>query len=316
MSEVKEANKFLAKKADCVRTYLNAIGRIPLLDKNREVELAQIIQGIKPGNTQEAKDELVAANLRLVVSIAKRYQRKGLPFLLLQDLIQEGSLGVIRAAEKFNPEKGYKFSTYSTWWIRQFITKAISQQVREIRWPGHFVETVGQLNKLEREIAVTGQRPTAERVAEEWLALEEVNIRDTRIKTIRARLKDGCDRGYAIAAVIERIKEIRQLSREPISLNIKIGERREMDLEETLASPSDNGVEWLVLREAIERHLSQLPDNERHIITRRFGLDGADPENLAEIGRGMSLTRERVRQLEAQAKQRLKTWMSELRSCL
>lgn len=316
MSEVKEANKFLAKKADCVRTYLNAIGRIPLLDKNREVELAQIIQGIKPGNTQEAKDELVAANLRLVVSIAKRYQRKGLPFLLLQDLIQEGSLGVIRAAEKFNPEKGYKFSTYSTWWIRQFITKAISQQVREIRWPGHFVETVGQLNKLEREIAVTGQRPTAERVAEEWLALEEANIRDTRIKTIRARLKDGCDRRYAIAAVVERIKEIRQLSREPISLNIKIGERREMDLEETLASPSDSNLDLLVLRSLIENHLLKLPDNERHVITRRFGLDGADPENLAEIGRGMSLTRERVRQLEAQAKQRLKTWMSELRSCL
>lgn len=259
---------------DPVRMYLKEIGKIPLLTTDQEIELAKRMEL----GDQQAKKRLAEANLRLVVSIAKKYVGRGMQFL---DLIQEGNLGLIKAVEKFDYRKGYKFSTYATWWIRQAITRAIADQARTIRIPVHMVETINRLIRTSRQLVQElGREPTAEEIA------EKMDI------------------------PVERVREIRKISQDPVSLETPIGEEEDSHLgdfiqDEHVSVPADQAT-FTLLHEQLMEALSTLTEREQEVLRQRFGLDDGKPKTLEEVGRQFHVTRERIRQIEAKALRKLR----------
>jgi RNA polymerase primary sigma factor len=251
---------------DSLRLYLREIGKVPLLTADQEVYLAKRIER----GDMYAKTQMIEANLRLVVSIAKSYLGRGLSFL---DLIQEGSLGLIRAVEKFDYRKGYKFSTYATWWIRQAVTRAIADKARTIRIPVHMVEKLNKVVHIERQLVQRlGREPRPDEIAEE------------------------------LEMTTEEVREILRMSQLPVSLEKPIGEEEESELgdfveDESAESPFDTATLSL-RREDVEHALSALPERERQVIELRFGLRGTQPCTLEEVGRAFGVTRERIRQIE------------------
>ena len=262
---------------DPVKLYLREIGRVKLLSKNEEIALAEkIMKGGSDGD--KAKRKLVQANLRLVVSIAKKYVGRGMLFL---DLIQEGNLGLIRAAEKFDHEKGYKFSTYATWWIRQAITRAIADQARTIRIPVHMVETINKITKITRELTVKlSRRPTDEEVA------EKMNMS------------------------VAKYREIKKIAQEPISLETPIGKEEDSRLgdfiEDSAADAPIKTVASELLKEDLAEVLCTLSPRERDVLRLRFGIDDGKQRTLEEVGQLFGVTRERIRQIEAKALRKLR----------
>ena len=260
---------------DPVKMYLKEIGRVDLLTHEQEIELAKrILEG-----DEQAKKELAAANLRLVVSIAKRYVGRGMLFL---DLIQEGNMGLIKAVEKFDYTKGFKFSTYATWWIRQAITRAIADQARTIRIPVHMVETINKLTRIQRQLVQElGREPTAEEIAEKMDGMTPAKVR-----------------------------EIQKISLEPVSLETPIGEEDDSHLgdfieDEGAMSPDDYASNEL-LKDELNDVLLELTDREEKVLRLRFGLDDGRTRTLEEVGREFNVTRERIRQIEAKALRKLK----------
>ncbi len=260
---------------DPVKMYLKEIGRVELLNHEQEIELAKrILEG-----DEAAKKELAAANLRLVVSIAKRYVGRGMLFL---DLIQEGNMGLIKAVEKFDYTKGFKFSTYATWWIRQAITRAIADQARTIRIPVHMVETINKLTRIQRQLVQElGREPSAEEIAEKM---------------------DGM--------TPEKVREIQKISLEPVSLETPIGEEDDSHLgdfieDEGAMSPDDYAANEL-LKDELNDVLLELTDREEKVLRLRFGLDDGRTRTLEEVGKEFNVTRERIRQIEAKALRKLK----------
>jgi len=259
---------------DPVRMYLKEIGKVPLLSADEEVALAKRIEN---GDVQ-AKQELAEANLRLVVSIAKRYVGRGMLFL---DLIQEGNLGLMKAVEKFDYTKGFKFSTYATWWIRQAITRSIADQARTIRIPVHMVETINKLVRIQRQLVQEiGREPTAEEIAEE-MGIE-----------------------------VEKVREIIKISQEPVSLETPIGEEEDSSLgdfipDNEIISPEEAAT-FYMLREELTEVLSTLTPREESVLRLRFGLDDGRPRTLEEVGTVFDVTRERIRQIEAKALRKLR----------
>ena len=259
---------------DPVRMYLKEIGRVPLLTAQEEVELAKQMEN----GDEEAKQRLAEANLRLVVSIAKRYVGRGMLFL---DLIQEGNLGLIKAVEKFDYNKGYKFSTYATWWIRQAITRAIADQARTIRIPVHMVETINKLIRVSRNLLQKLNRdPTAEEIAAEM----DISV--------------------------ERVREIMKIAQEPVSLETPIGEEEDSHLgdfieDQDALAPADQA-SFLLLKEQLEEVLSTLTPREMRVLRLRFGLDDGRARTLEEVGQSFGVTRERIRQIEAKALRKLR----------
>ncbi len=259
---------------DPVRMYLKDIGKIPLLTAEREKYLAeQIAQGSKA-----AKDELIEANLRLVVSIAKRHVGKGMYFL---DLIQEGNIGLIKAVEKFDYNKGYKFSTYATWWIRQAITRAIADQARTIRIPVHMVETIHKVSRTARQLLQDfGREPTTDEIAEK------------------------------LGITADKVREIMKIAQDPVSLETPIGEEEDSHLGDFVEdnespAPSDSA-SYSLLREQLCNILHTLTEREEQVITLRFGLEDGRPRTLEEVGKKFKITRERIRQIEAKALRKLR----------
>ncbi|MCR5776991.1 MAG: RNA polymerase sigma factor RpoD [Lachnospiraceae bacterium] len=259
---------------DPVRMYLKEIGKVPLLSADEEIELAQRMEE----GDEEAKKKLAEANLRLVVSIAKRYVGRGMLFL---DLIQEGNLGLIKAVEKFDYRKGYKFSTYATWWIRQAITRAIADQARTIRIPVHMVETINKLIRVSRQLLQElGREPIPEEIA------KEMNM------------------------PVERVREILKISQEPVSLETPIGEEEDSHLgdfiqDDQVPVPADAAA-FTLLREQLAEVLETLTDREQKVLRLRFGLDDGRARTLEEVGKEFNVTRERIRQIEAKALRKLR----------
>ena len=259
---------------DPVRMYLKEIGKVPLLSAEEEIELAQKMEQ----GDMEAKKRLAEANLRLVVSIAKRYVGRGMLFL---DLIQEGNLGLIKAVEKFDYNKGFKFSTYATWWIRQAITRAIADQARTIRIPVHMVETINKLIRVSRQLLQElGREPTPEEIAEE------------------------------MSLPVERVREILKISQEPVSLETPIGEEEDSHLgdfiqDDNVPVPADAAA-FTLLKEQLVEVLGTLTEREQKVLRLRFGLDDGRARTLEEVGKEFSVTRERIRQIEAKALRKLR----------
>jgi len=266
---------------DPIRAYLHEIGRIPLLNGAEEVILAKRIEAEEedPKTAKEARELLTTANLRLVVSIAKKYAKRGLDLL---DLIQEGNIGLMRAVEKFEYQKGFKFSTYATWWIRQAITRAIADQARTIRVPVHMIETINKLSKVTSQLAAKlGRRPKISEIA----------------------LEMGLD--------VDKINEIIRVAQRPASLESPIGEEKDSKLgdiipDEYSASPSEIAT-WASLRKQINEILNGLTDREKKVLELRFGLKDGVSRTLEEVGHEFRVTRERIRQIEAKALKRLKS---------
>lgn len=259
---------------DPVRMYLKEIGTVPLLSADEELELAKR----KAEGEDFAKDRLIEANLRLVVSIAKRYTGRGMSFL---DLVQEGNLGLIKGVEKFDYTKGYKLSTYATWWIRQSVTRALADQARTIRVPVHMVETINKMSKMQRKLTLElGYEPS---VAELAQALEMTE---------------------------DKVMEIMQIAREPASLETPIGEEDDSNLGDFVADSNvltpEGNVESVMLREHIDALLGDLKERERQVIVLRFGLEDGHPRTLEEVGKEFNVTRERIRQIEAKALRKLR----------
>ena len=259
---------------DPVRMYLKEIGKVPLLSAEEETELAKRMEE----GDEQAKKKLAEANLRLVVSIAKRYVGRGMLFL---DLIQEGNLGLIKAVEKFDYRKGYKFSTYATWWIRQAITRAIADQARTIRIPVHMVETINKLIRVSRQLLQElGREPSPEEIA------EEMNM------------------------PVERVREILKISQEPVSLETPIGEEEDSHLgdfikDDNVPVPADAAA-FTLLKEQLEEVLGTLTEREQKVLTLRFGLEDGRARTLEEVGKEFNVTRERIRQIEAKALRKLR----------
>ena len=259
---------------DPVRMYLKEIGKIPLLTPERELYLAEQIAL----DNKAAKDELIEANLRLVVSIAKRHVGKGMYFL---DLIQEGNLGLIKAVEKFDYSKGYKFSTYATWWIRQAITRAIADQARTIRIPVHMVETIHKVSRTARTLLQElGREPTTDEIAEK------------------------------LGITADKVRDIMKIAQDPVSLETPIGEEEDShlgDFVEDMDSPAPSeSASYSLLREQLSNILHTLTDREEEVIRLRFGLEDGRPRTLEEVGRKFKITRERIRQIEAKALRKLR----------
>ena len=259
---------------DPVRMYLKEIGKVPLLSAEREIELAQRMEE----GDEEAKKELAEANLRLVVSIAKRYVGRGMLFL---DLIQEGNLGLIKAVEKFDYHKGYKFSTYATWWIRQAITRAIADQARTIRIPVHMVETINKLIRVSRQLLQElGREPLPEEIAKE------------------------------LDMPVERVREILKISQEPVSLETPIGEEEDSHLgdfiqDDNVPVPAEAAAQTL-LKEQLDEVLDTLTEREQKVLRLRFGMNDGRARTLEEVGKEFDVTRERIRQIEAKALRKLR----------
>ena len=259
---------------DPVRMYLKEIGKVSLLSADEEIELAKRMDK----GDEAAKKRLAEANLRLVVSIAKRYVGRGMLFL---DLIQEGNLGLIKAVEKFDYRKGYKFSTYATWWIRQAITRAIADQARTIRIPVHMVETINKLIRVSRQLLQElGREPTPEEIAEE------------------------------MDMPVDRVREILKISQEPVSLETPIGEEEDSHLgdfiqDDNVPVPADAAA-FTLLKEQLVEVLSTLTDREQKVLRLRFGLDDGRARTLEEVGKEFNVTRERIRQIEAKALRKLR----------
>ena len=259
---------------DPVRMYLKEIGKVPLLSAEREIELAKRMEE----GDEDAKKELAEANLRLVVSIAKRYVGRGMLFL---DLIQEGNLGLIKAVEKFDYKKGYKFSTYATWWIRQAITRAIADQARTIRIPVHMVETINKLIRVSRQLLQElGREPSPEEIAKE------------------------------MSMPVDRVREILKISQEPVSLETPIGEEEDSHLgdfikDDNVPVPADAAA-FTLLKEQLEEVLGTLTEREQKVLTLRFGLEDGRARTLEEVGKEFNVTRERIRQIEAKALRKLR----------
>ena len=259
---------------DPVRMYLKEIGKVPLLSAEEEIELAKRMEE----GDEAAKKRLAEANLRLVVSIAKRYVGRGMLFL---DLIQEGNLGLIKAVEKFDYRKGYKFSTYATWWIRQAITRAIADQARTIRIPVHMVETINKLIRVSRQLLQElGREPQPEEIAER------------------------------MDMSVDRVREILKISQEPVSLETPIGEEEDSHLgdfiqDDNVPVPADAAA-FTLLKEQLVEVLSTLTDREQKVLRLRFGLDDGRARTLEEVGKEFSVTRERIRQIEAKALRKLR----------
>ncbi len=259
---------------DPVRMYLKEIGKIPLLTTEEEVELAKKMEQ----GSDEARKKLAEANLRLVVSIAKRYGGRGMQFL---DLIQEGNLGLIKAVEKFDYRKGYKFSTYATWWIRQAITRSIADQARTIRIPVHMVETINRLIRTQRQLVQDlGREPTVEEIAGK------------------------------MDLAVERVQEIQKISQEPVSLETPIGEEEDSHLgdfiqDDQVMVPVDQAT-FTLLHEQLMEALGTLTEREQKVLRLRFGLDDGRPRTLEEVGKEFNVTRERIRQIEAKALRKLR----------
>ena len=259
---------------DPVRMYLKEIGKVPLLTAEEEIELAKRMEL----GDQEAKKRLAEANLRLVVSIAKRYVGRGMLFL---DLIQEGNLGLIKAVEKFDYRKGYKFSTYATWWIRQAITRAIADQARTIRIPVHMVETINKLIRVSRQLLQElGREPTPEEIA------EEMNM------------------------PVDRVREILKISQEPVSLETPIGEEEDSHLgdfiqDDNVPVPAEAAAQTL-LKEQLDEVLDTLTEREQKVLRLRFGMNDGRARTLEEVGKEFDVTRERIRQIEAKALRKLR----------
>ena len=256
------------------RMYLKEIGKVPLLSAEEEIELAKRMEN----GDQEAKKRLAEANLRLVVSIAKRYVGRGMLFL---DLIQEGNLGLIKAVEKFDYRKGYKFSTYATWWIRQAITRAIADQARTIRIPVHMVETINKLIRVSRQLLQElGREPTPEEISEE------------------------------MGMPVDRVREILKISQEPVSLETPIGEEEDSHLgdfiqDDNVPVPAE-AASFTLLREQLVEVLGTLTEREQKVLRLRFGLDDGRARTLEEVGKEFNVTRERIRQIEAKALRKLR----------
>lgn len=259
---------------DPVRMYLKEIGKVPLLSADEEIELAQRMEV----GDEDAKKRLAEANLRLVVSIAKRYVGRGMLFL---DLIQEGNLGLIKAVEKFDYRKGYKFSTYATWWIRQAITRAIADQARTIRIPVHMVETINKLIRVSRQLLQElGREPTPEEIAEE------------------------------LDMPVERVREILKISQEPVSLETPIGEEEDSHLgdfiqDDNVPVPAEAAAQTL-LKEQLDEVLDTLTEREQKVLRLRFGMNDGRARTLEEVGKEFDVTRERIRQIEAKALRKLR----------
>ena len=259
---------------DPVKMYLKDIGRVPLLSGDDEIELARLMQE----GDEMAKKRLSEANLRLVVSIAKRYVGRGMLFL---DLIQEGNLGLMKAVEKFDYQRGFKFSTYATWWIRQSITRAIADQARTIRIPVHMVETINKLTRVQRVLLQElGREPIPAEIAEKMGVSEE------------------------------RVIEIQKIAQDPVSLETPIGEEEDSHLgdfieDEKTMTPSDN-VNVTILKEQLLRVLDSLTPREQKVVRLRYGLDDGKPRTLEEVGKEFNVTRERIRQIEAKALRKLR----------
>ena len=259
---------------DPVRMYLKEIGKVSLLTADEEIELAKRMEQ----GDEDAKKRLAEANLRLVVSIAKRYVGRGMLFL---DLIQEGNLGLIKAVEKFDYRKGYKFSTYATWWIRQAITRAIADQARTIRIPVHMVETINKLIRVSRQLLQElGREPTPEEIAEEM----DMNV--------------------------DRVREILKISQEPVSLETPIGEEEDSHLgdfiqDDNVPVPADAAA-FTLLKEQLEEVLGTLTEREQKVLTLRFGLEDGRARTLEEVGKEFNVTRESIRQIEAKALRKLR----------
>ena len=259
---------------DPVRMYLKEIGKVPLLTAEEEIELAKRMEN----GDEDAKKRLAEANLRLVVSIAKRYVGRGMLFL---DLIQEGNLGLIKAVEKFDYNKGFKFSTYATWWIRQAITRAIADQARTIRIPVHMVETINKLVRVSRQLLQElGREPTPEEIAER------------------------------MEIPVERVREILKISQEPVSLETPIGEEEDSHLgdfiqDDNVPVPADAAA-FTLLKEQLVEVLGTLTEREQKVLRLRFGLDDGRARTLEEVGKEFNVTRERIRQIEAKALRKLR----------
>lgn len=259
---------------DPVRMYLKEIGKVPLLNADEEIELARKMED----GDDYAKKRLAEANLRLVVSIAKRYVGRGMLFL---DLIQEGNLGLIKAVEKFDYRKGYKFSTYATWWIRQAITRAIADQARTIRIPVHMVETINKLTRVQRQLLQElGREPSPEEIS------EYMNM------------------------PVERVREIQKISQEPVSLETPIGEEEDSHLgdfiqDDNVPVPADAAA-FTLLKEQLVEVLGTLTEREQKVLRLRFGLDDGRARTLEEVGKEFNVTRERIRQIEAKALRKLR----------
>ena len=263
---------------DPVKIYLKEIGRVPLLTSEEEIQLAEKMSSGNEKDAKKARKRLAEANLRLVVSIAKKYVGRGMSFL---DLIQEGNMGLIKAVEKFDYTKGYKLSTYATWWIRQSVTRALADQARTIRVPVHMVETINKMSKMQRKLTLElGYEPSVTELAE------------------------------ALDMTEDKVMEIMQIAREPASLETPIGEEDDSNLGDFVADSNavtpEGNVESVMLREHIDALLGDLKERERQVIVLRFGLEDGHPRTLEEVGKEFNVTRERIRQIEAKALRKLR----------
>ena len=271
-----DASKY-TKVNDPVKMYLKEIGRVPLLKADEEIEIAKRIEAGGP-DAEDAKKELVSANLRLVVAIAKKYTGRGMLFL---DLIQEGNLGLIKAVDKFDYHKGFKFSTYATWWIRQAITRAIADQARTIRVPVHMVETINKMTRIQRQLVQElGRDPKPEEIAKEMEMTEE------------------------------KVREIMKIAQDPVSLETPIGEEEDSHLgdfipDDDAPAPAEAAA-YSLLKEQIEEVLGSLNEREQKVLKLRFGLEDGRARTLEEVGKEFDVTRERIRQIEAKALRKLR----------